>query len=106
MGNYIASQERTQSEILDEMRRIALAREFDQKKKLQMCIDALCKLDTLDNFAKGLWPHLQRMKMTQRYLWVFLRNLFVEGIRLNLCREFISYWRRSMIMILWKKRIC
>jgi len=54
LRNYISSQERTQSEILDEMRRIALAREFDQKKKLQMCIDALCKLDTLDNFAKGL----------------------------------------------------
>jgi len=54
LRNYIASQERTQSEILDEMRRIALAREFDQKKKLQMCIEALCKLDTLDNFAKGL----------------------------------------------------
>jgi len=54
LRNYIAATERSHSEILDEIKRISLAREFDQKKKLQMTIDALCKLDTLDNFVDGM----------------------------------------------------
>merc|ERR1712039_711111 len=53
LRNYLLS-ERTHTEILDEIRRISLARKFDQKKKLQMSIDALCKLDTLENFSEGL----------------------------------------------------
>jgi len=54
LRNYLATPDRTPSEILDEIKRISLAREFDQKKKLQFTIEALCKLDTLDNFVEGL----------------------------------------------------
>ena len=54
LRNYLSSTERTHSEILDEIKRISLAREYDQKKKLQFTIEALCKLDTLDNFVEGL----------------------------------------------------
>jgi len=48
------SADRTSSEILDEIRRISLARNFDQKKKLQLAIEALCKLDTMERFVASL----------------------------------------------------
>ena len=54
LRNYINSAERTNLEILDEVKRISLARKYDQKKKLQLAIEALCKLDTLDNFIESL----------------------------------------------------
>eukprot|EP00486_Rosalina_sp_Unknown_P000353 CAMPEP_0201567062 /NCGR_PEP_ID=MMETSP0190_2-20130828/7334_1 /ASSEMBLY_ACC=CAM_ASM_000263 /TAXON_ID=37353 /ORGANISM="Rosalina sp." /LENGTH=418 /DNA_ID=CAMNT_0047986597 /DNA_START=42 /DNA_END=1298 /DNA_ORIENTATION=+ len=54
LRNYINSAERSNLEILDEVKRISLARKYDQKKKLQLAIEALCKLDTLDNFIETL----------------------------------------------------
>lgn len=54
LRNYINSADRTNLEILDEIKRISLARKYDQKKKLQLAIEALCKLDTLDNFIETL----------------------------------------------------
>jgi len=54
LRNYVNSCERSYLEILDEIKRISLARKFDQKKKLQLTIDALCKLDTLEGFIESL----------------------------------------------------
>eukprot|EP00484_Ammonia_sp_Unknown_P019208 CAMPEP_0197035278 /NCGR_PEP_ID=MMETSP1384-20130603/13122_1 /TAXON_ID=29189 /ORGANISM="Ammonia sp." /LENGTH=423 /DNA_ID=CAMNT_0042465323 /DNA_START=73 /DNA_END=1344 /DNA_ORIENTATION=+ len=54
LRNYINSGDRTQWEILDEIKRLALAHKFDQKEKLQTTINALCKLDTLENFVQSL----------------------------------------------------
>merc|ERR1712228_530699 len=54
LRNYVNSAERSYLEILDEIKRISLARKFDQKKKLQLTIEALCKLDTLDRFIESL----------------------------------------------------
>ena len=54
LRNFVNSAERSYLEILDEIKRISLARKFDQKKKLQLAIEALCKLDTLDRFVESL----------------------------------------------------
>merc|ERR1712048_356741 len=54
LRNYVNSAERSYLEILDEIKRISLARKFDQKKKLQLTIEALCKLDTLERFIESL----------------------------------------------------
>merc|ERR1712176_1303953 len=54
LRNYVNSAERSHLEILDEIKRISLARKFDQKKKLQLAIEALCKLDTLERFIESL----------------------------------------------------
>lgn len=54
LRNYVNSAERSYLEILDEIKRISLARKFDQKKKLQLAIEALCKLDTLERFVESL----------------------------------------------------
>jgi len=53
LRNYLAT-ERSEMEVLDEIKRISLARKFDQKKKLQFTIEALCKLDTVESFVDGL----------------------------------------------------
>merc|ERR1712130_199414 len=54
LRNYVNGGERSYLEILDEIKRISLARKFDQKKKLQLAIEALCKLDTLERFVESL----------------------------------------------------
>merc|ERR1712204_127449 len=54
LRNYVNGGERTYLEILDEIKRISLARKFDEKKKLQLAIEALCKLDTLERFVQSL----------------------------------------------------
>jgi len=53
LRNYIQAADRNNLEIMDEIRRISMARNFDQKKKLQLTIDALCKLDTMENLVDG-----------------------------------------------------
>ncbi len=47
LRNYISSQDRTNFEILDEIERIKQLINLIKKKTLQLCIEALCKLDTL-----------------------------------------------------------
>eukprot|EP00483_Globobulimina_turgida_P002020 UN02022 len=54
LRNYVATCQRSNFEILDEVKRIKLARKFDQKKTLQLAIEALCKLDTLENFLSSM----------------------------------------------------
>eukprot|EP01083_Nonionella_stella_P005964 17226_1 len=54
LRNYVDSCERNTLEILDEIKRISLARKFDAKKKLQLTLEALCKLDTMERFIESL----------------------------------------------------
>eukprot|EP01083_Nonionella_stella_P003525 10143_1 len=82
LRNYIASTERSNFEILDEIKRIRLARKFDQKKTLQLCIEALCKLDTLNNFIASL-------KKYKEILQTFTSNNNDAKIFFGVLEEFV-----------------
>ena len=82
LRNYIASQERSNLEILDEIKRISLARKYDQKKKLQLTIEALCKLDTLDNFIISL-------KKYEKILSTFTSNPADAKVFFGVLEEFV-----------------
>eukprot|EP01083_Nonionella_stella_P297318 1009759_1 len=54
LRNFIHSAERSDMEILDEIKRISLAQKLDQKKTIQFCVVVLCKLDGLNGFIESV----------------------------------------------------
>merc|ERR1712154_301481 len=83
LRNYVHSAQRSFLEILDEIKRISMARKFDQKKKLQLTIEALCKLDTLENFIVSL-------KKYKEILQTFTSNANDTKVFFGVLEEFVS----------------